>query len=147
MGPTSDDIRANLIAQTAALRWSIRDEGLRRLLRERGHDPARCIQVSVDQGDDVKTVIVLDDDTTVYLDYREHHQTRQAIGFTRWEVADYRDRDIELARQILRTEDEEFDADVLSYYEREIAPRDEPLPPLKWGDRPWHMWEKPPAAG
>ena len=146
MPPPSEDIRANLVAQTAELRWSIRFEGLRRLLRERGCDPARCIQVSVDQGDDVNTVIVLEDGTIADLDYREHHLTRQAVGFTRWVVEDYHDTDVALARQILNAADRDFDAEVETYYETKVAPRDKPLPPLSWGDRPWHMWEKPPAS-
>ena len=146
MWPTIDEIRENLVAQTAELRWSVKSEGFRRLLREKGHDPAGCIQVSCDQGDDVHKTIVVDDGTIVDLEYREHYLTRQAIGFTRWEVEDYTDRAFELAREIIRAADRDFVAEVRSYYEKEIAPRDEPLPPLKWGDRPWHMWESPPAS-
>lgn len=146
MAPLDDETRANLIDQTAELRWSVRNEGLRRLLRERGFDPERCIQVSLDQGDDVNRVIVLNDGTVVNLDYREHYLTRQAIRFTRWDVADYCDRDIQLARQIISGEDHDFDAEVRLYYEKEIAPRDKPLPPMKWGDRLWHKWETPPAS-
>jgi hypothetical protein len=102
--------------------------------------------VRVDQGDDVNTVIVLGAGTIVDLDYREHYLTRQAIRFTEWHVGNYNDGYIELARQIVGGGDHDFDADVRSYYEKEIAPHDKPLPPLKWGDRLWHMWEEPPAS-
>ena len=146
MWPTSDELRSNLVAQTAELWWSVKAEGFRRLLREKGYDPTRCIQVCCDQGDDVHKVLVLGDGTIVDLEYREHYLTRQAIRITRWNVEVHRDRDIELARQILSTEDHDFEAEVRSYYEKEIVPRDKPLPPLKWGDRPWHWWEKPPAS-
>ena len=79
------EVRENLVAQTAQLRYSIASEGLRELLTQRGHDTLRCIQMGCDQGDDVSIDLVLDDSSAVRLNYREHYRTRQAIRIVAWE--------------------------------------------------------------
>ena len=60
-----NDVRNDIIAQTAKLRFSVRSEGLQDLLRQRGLDPNRCFQVSCNQGDDVCICLVLPDGTIV----------------------------------------------------------------------------------
>jgi hypothetical protein len=147
--PISDDKHwLNIAAQTAVLRYSVKSDGLRALLRERGHDPNKCIQLSCEQGDDVSITLVLPDCTVVNAEYREHFETRQALRFTEWNVEGFSNREIELARAILGTSaSSEFDSDVRRYFDDNLAATDTLLPPLQWGDRMWHHWEKPPAKG
>ena len=129
--PSSDDaIRQDIIIQTAELRWSVRSNGLRRLLQEKGYAPDKCIQTACDQGDDVNLEVVLNDGTVVNLDYREDRLTRQATGFTGWEVRTGRlNSETEMALRILHTRDKRFDEDVLAYYMKNMAELDRPLPP------------------
>jgi hypothetical protein len=88
---------------------------------------------------------VLPDGTLILADYREHYRTRQATGFTQWEVETWSDREVELCREIASSQDTKaFDDEVRRYYDEQVAPTDGPLPPLEWGDRLWHMWEKQP---
>ena len=138
------EIRENLIAQTAQLRYSIASEGLRELLTQRGHDAFRCVQMACDQGDDVSIDLVLDDSTTVRLNYREHFRTRQAICIVDWESLEYDDRELRMAREIVTNNDDAFDKDVRVYFDDHIAENDSLLLPLKWGDRMWHAFEHPP---
>ncbi len=94
------EIRENLIDQTAGLRFSVKSQGLRDLLSERGHDAMKCLQIACDQGDDVSIDLVLDDATAVRLNYREHYRTRQAIRIVAWEPLNYSDRELEMAKQL-----------------------------------------------
>ena len=133
---SDEEHRTNIIDQTAELRHSVKSDGLRHLLRERGYDPQACLRLSCDQGDDVNKTLVLPDGTVVSVDYREHYETRQAIRFTDWSVKTYSDREIELAREIVSASDSSvFDTDVLRYFNENLAASDHPLPPLKEGDR------------
>ena len=143
-----DEARENIVAQTAQLRYSIRSEGLRNLMRQRGVDPQRCIQISCDQGDDVCLGLVCPDGVFVEAEYREHYKTRQAIGFVDWSEQSYSDSEIELCRRMLANENEisAFDAAVREYYDEHIARDDSHLPPLKWGDRIWHLFEDGPPT-
>jgi hypothetical protein len=145
---SDDDHRLNIVVQTANLRYSVKSDGLRALLREKGYDPNKCLQLSCDQGDDVNITLVLPDGSVVNGDYREHFETRQAIRFTEWNIEGFSDREIELARAIVRAPDStKFDTDVRRYFDLKLAATDGPLPPLQWGDRFWHHWEKPPSSG
>lgn len=138
------EIRENLIDQTASLRYSVKSQGLRDLLSERGHDAMKCLQMACDQGDDVSIDLVLDDATAVRLNYREHYRTRQAIRIVDWEPLNYSDRELELAKHVVRDSDPAFDNDVRVYFNKYLAVADSELPPLKWGDRMWHAFEQPP---
>jgi hypothetical protein len=90
--------------------------------------------------------LVLPDGTVVNADYREHFETRQAIRFTVWNVEGLSNRDIELARAIVGASDSSrFDSDVRRYFDDNLAASDSPLPPMRWGDQMWHLWEKPPT--
>ena len=95
------EIRENLVAQTAQLRYSVASEGLRDLLTQQGHDALRCIQLACDQGDDVSIDLVLDNSTAVRLNYREHYRTRQAIRIVVWEPLECDDRELKMAREIV----------------------------------------------
>jgi len=139
-----EEIVANVVAQTADLRFSVKSNGLRHLLRERGIDALKCLQISCDQGDDVRITLVLPDGTVVNADYREHHETRQAIRFEEWKIQTYSDRELDLCREILAGDTSAFDGDVLRYFEEHLEATDASLPPLKWGDRIWHHFEQPP---
>lgn len=138
------EIRANLVAQTVDLRFSVKSQGLRNLLSERGHDPMRCIQIACDQGDDVSLELVLEDSTAVRINYREHYRSRQAIRVVDWEILDGTDREIEMCQKIVSSRDFEFNDDVREYFAQQLATEDAPLPGLNWGDRPWHAFESPP---
>ena len=138
------EIRANLIEQTAELRYSVASDGLRQLLAHRGHDAMRSVQMSCDQGDDVSIDLVLDDATAVRLNYREHYRTRQAIRIVDWEPLSYSDRELEMAKCIVSGGDPTFDHDVQLYFDHNLAETDSVLPPLHWGDRMWHVFEQPP---
>jgi hypothetical protein len=112
------ELLANIISQTADLRYSSRHDGLRRLLQERGYDAARCLMISVDQGDDVIVTLVLPDLTVVKAEYRIDPETRQAIRLVAWDVKKYTGREIELCRELLNKSDtSEFDAAVRRYSE------------------------------
>lgn len=130
---TSDTERmANIVDQTAVLRYSVVYDGVRTLLQERGYDPRKCLLISCGQGNDVNITLVLPDGTVVNTDYREDRETRQAVRFVDWEVLDYSDREIELCREILAKDDtSQFDADVRRYFEENLAVADRPLPMLK----------------
>jgi hypothetical protein len=142
---SDEEMRADFVAQTAMLRYSVRDVGLRNLLRQRNVDPMTCLQIGCEQGDDVGITLVLRDGRIVNADYREHYQTRQAISFSEWSVETYTDREIELARRIAVAADtSQFDDEVQLFFEENIAATDGPLAPLRWGDRVWHFLEKPP---
>ncbi|MCB1089759.1 MAG: hypothetical protein KDM63_22150, partial [Verrucomicrobiae bacterium] len=67
-----------------------------------------------------------------------------AITITEWDIEDYSDRAIELAREIIQGDTTEFDRQVRAFFESELQSKDAPLPPLEWGDRPWHTWEAKP---
>ena len=138
------EIRENLVAQTAQLRYSIASEGLRDLMTQKGHDALRCIQMACDPGDDVAIDLVMDDSTAVRLNYREHYRTRQAIRIVEWEPLAHDDRELTMAREIVTHSDTAFDRDVRVYFDEHIADNDALLPPLKWGDRMWHAFEQPP---
>jgi hypothetical protein len=123
---------ANVVAHTAELRYSVRYGGVRKLIRERGYDPQRCLLISCDQGNDVSITLVLPNGTVVAADYREDHETRQAARFVDWEVQDYSDRELELCREIVSTDDTSpFDEDVRRYFDETLAAEDLPLPPLQ----------------
>ena len=141
-----DDDYRNILAQTAALRFSVASRGLRRLLRGRGVDPMRCLQLSCNQGDDVKITLVIPDGVLVNADYREHYRTRQAIRFVEWTVENEMDSEAELCRDILSdaVRRSRFDEEVRRYFYEHVAATDRPLPPLAWGDRMWHAFEDPP---
>src|SRR5262245_56200224 len=144
---SDEEHRRNIVAQTADLRYSVKSNGLRALLREKGYDPSKCLQLSCDQGDDVNVTLVLPDGSVVNADYREHVETRQAMQFTQWNVEGFSDRETELARAIVAAPgSSEFDAKVRQYHDSNLAATDGPLPPLRWGDRMWHYWEKPPGS-
>ena len=142
---TDADEIENFVVQTAELRFSVKSDGLRQLLKARGHDPAAVIQHSCDHGDDVHIGLYLEDGSAVSLDYREHYQTRQAIKIASWEMKEYSDREAELANQILSGDTTDFDREVRAYFDRELASSDAALPPLSWGDREWHAWESKPT--
>ena len=143
-----DDYRQKIVAHTAALRYSVKSNGLRVLLREKGYDPSKSLQLSCEQGDDVNVTLVLPDGSVANADYREHFETRQAMRFTQWNVEGFSEREIELARAITAAPDSsKFDDDVRRYFESHLAASDAPLPPLRWGDRMWHYWENPPGKG
>lgn len=123
---------ANIVTQTAGLRYAVGSAGLRKLLQDRGYDPRKCLQISCNQGDDVNITLVLPDGTVVNADYREHRETRQALHFVEWEVQDYSDRELELCREIVsRPDTSEFDAKVHHYFQEHLAATDRPLPPLR----------------
>jgi hypothetical protein len=114
-----------IIHNTAILRYSVRSDGLRKLLLERGLDPQRCLQLSCDQGYDVNITLVLPDCTVINADYREHKETHQAIGFSEWNVENYSDREIDLCREILSQQDtSEFDTRVRRCFEEHSAATD-----------------------
>lgn len=141
---SDSEIRADLVEQTADLRYSLKSKGLRHLLAERGHDPMQCIQMGCDQGNDVSIDLVLDDTTAVRLNYREHYRTRQAVRIVEWDTLNDTDRETEMCRQIVSNTDSEFDNDVRQFFDQHMAADDGPLPPLNWGDRLWHAFESPP---
>ena len=144
MSIPDSEIRSNIVAQTAKLRFSVASQGLRELLAERGHDALKCVQMGCDQGDDVSIDVVLDDTTVVRLNYREHYRTRQAIRIVDWELLDYDDREVKMARDAVTQNDMTLDNDVHVYFNENIADNDSLLPPLEWGDRMWHAFEQPP---
>ncbi len=74
-----------LVSQTAEFRYRVCWQGARELFAARGYDPARVIQVTCDQGDDVHGTFVLADGTAIACDMREDAQTRQAVRFQSWE--------------------------------------------------------------
>jgi hypothetical protein len=120
----------NIVDQTAGLRFSVASDGLRRLLRERGIDPLKCLQISCDPGNEVNITLLLPDGSIVSADYRLDRETRQAASFNGWTFENYSDREIELCREILSQSDtSEFDADVRRCFEMNLAARDRPLPP------------------
>jgi hypothetical protein len=144
---SDDEHRLNIVAQTAALRYSVKSDGLRALLRERGYEPSECLQLSCDQGDDVRITLVLPNGNVVTADYREHFETRQANQITEWKIEGFSDREIELARAIVLAPDSlQFNLDVRRYFDDNLAATDVPLPPMRWGDRMWHHWEQPPEV-
>jgi hypothetical protein len=144
-GPGDEEILDGFIGPTAELRHSPNWEGFRSLLREYGFDPLKCFLLSCEAGDDVGATLVLPDGRVASADFREHYQTRQAIRITRWSIDDYSDREVELARSILKSPGSTaFDVQAHAYYDEKIASVDAPLPPLEWGARPWHHWEGPP---
>ncbi len=121
---------AGIVHGTAQLRYAVIFHGLRSLLQERGIDPLKCFLLSLDQGNDVNITVMLPDGRVVNADFREDHETRQAIRFVAWEVQTYSDRDVELCREILSRDDtSEFDADVRRYFEEHLAATDKGLPP------------------
>lgn len=137
-------IRADLIEQTAELRYAVASQGLRELLAQRGHDAMRSIQIACDQGDDVSIDLVLEDSSAVRLNYREHYRTRQAIRIVDWEPLRYSDRELEMAKNLVTQCDNTFESDVRLYFDENMAETDSLLPPLQWGDRMWHAFEQPP---
>jgi hypothetical protein len=142
---SDEEIVNDIVLQTAQLRHSNTSRGLRELLASRGIDPMKCLQIACDQGDDVNVTLILSDGTIVNADYREHPETRQAWKISDWQIRSYTDREIEICREIVLSNDQhEFDASVKRCYDTEVAATDHPLPPLKWGDRMWHALEPPP---
>ena len=133
--------RGNIVAQSAELRQSVKEEGLRTLLRQRGYDPLRCVQVACDQGDDVHKVLILSDGTIVDIEYLECPRTRQAVSFSRWDVTYAADEEIEvrchedsehkLARELVTREPDasELDNEIRAYFDKHLAADDRPLPP------------------
>lgn len=117
---SDDEYMANIVAQTADLRYSEESRGLRQLLQERGLDPLKCLQISCDQGDDVAITLVLPDGTVVGADYRWDYDARQAVKFVAWYVKNYVDREIELCRAIVAGNDTSgFDESVRACFERD----------------------------
>jgi hypothetical protein len=115
---TDSERMSGVIVQTVELRYSARCDGLRRLLRERGHDPLKCIQIGCDQGRGVLVTLVLPDGTVVSADYQQDRQTRQASHFLEWNIDNYPDRVIELCREVLSKDDtSEFDTMVRCYFD------------------------------
>ncbi len=142
--PSDDYYRDNLVRQTADLRYSVRWEGVRSLLKHRGLDPLKCLLISCDQGDDVAITLALPDGTIVNADFREHYKTRQAIRFVNWETAAGGGREFDIARSLAASDTLPFGEAVHEFYERELREDDRPLRPLNWGDRAWHSWEQRP---
>ena len=105
---SDSEIREDLVAETARLRFSVSAQGLRDLLAERGHDAMKCVKLGCDQGDDVCVYLVLDDSSAVQLNYREHYRTRQAIRIVDWEPLDCDDRDVDIARDAVAKREESF---------------------------------------
>ncbi|MCE9554161.1 MAG: hypothetical protein K8T91_12400 [Planctomycetes bacterium] len=124
-----DEFLENVVAQTANLRYSVKWDGLRQLLDERGYDPLKCLLISCDQGLDVNITLVLPDGTIIDADYREDSETRQATRFEQWQASEHSDREIELCREILASDTSHFDANVRCYFDERLSANDMPLPP------------------
>ena len=56
---SDDEHVRNIVEQTATLRHSVTDDGLRQLLAQRGYDPQKCLLISRDQGIDVAITILV----------------------------------------------------------------------------------------
>ncbi|MDP6721234.1 MAG: hypothetical protein QGF59_21380 [Pirellulaceae bacterium] len=125
---SDDEFMSDIVDQTATLRHSVKWDGLRQLLSQRGYDAQHCLLISCDHGSDVAVTLVLPDGTPVAANFREDAETRQATHFEDWETVDYSDSEIELCRQILASDTAEFDRRVRAYFDEHLAATDAPLP-------------------
>ena len=67
----------------------------------------------------------------VDFDVRENLATRTHEQFSNWTPVDYSGREYEIAREIVTSStNDEFDAEVLAYFNAEWRDRDAPLPPV-----------------
>lgn len=115
---TDSERLSGVIAQTADLRYSTRSDGIRRLLRDRGYEPQRCLQIGCDQGRGVLFTLILPDGTVVSADCRYDRETLDVSHLLEWNVETYSDRKIELCREVLSKDDtSEFDAMVRQYFD------------------------------
>ncbi len=125
---TDEERMQDIIAQTAEFRFRICWQGAHALLRGRGIDPLRVLRLSCDQGDDVNTDLVLPDGVLVNVDFKENPKTREFVSISEWRMANWSDRDVELARQIVGSGDTtEFDQKVQRYFDQNWRDQDAPL--------------------
>ena len=128
---SDDEMRSDIIAQTAEFRFRICWAGTRSLLQQRGLDPMRCLLLSCDQGDDTNGLLMLPDGSMVDFDVRENRATRTHERFSNWTPVDYSGREYEIAREIVTcSSTAAFDAEVLAHFNAQWRDRDAPLPPV-----------------
>jgi len=130
MSLISDEQRLDsIVALTAEFRYRLCWMGARSLLRKRGIDPMRVLQLSCDQGSDVNTSLMLPDGLLVNVDFNQDPSTRELVSIHEWEVTEWCDHRVEMARQIVTSSDtEDFDRRVEQYFLVQWRGKDAPLP-------------------
>jgi len=121
-----------LVSGTAQYRYRIRWDGARRVMTERGHDPASTMLATCDQGHDVNVSFILPDGSAVSCDFRKDPTTRQAVSITIWEpiAPTVEEDEYSLGAEILRDSRlrDAFDRAVLAYFDFHWRHDDRPLP-------------------